>query len=347
MAAASEPLPSEPVGLPPHMHQSGPGSDPSSATGSPRAVPLARTLTPNQLQRVQMLAQHSADAQAGAAGTFPGDPESLLRVSQGNLRTSSSAAVRSLESEAMLQAAAYSNAAPLAGGLSGQHPHLRRGGPGGLPPLAYHPPYLPHPAVAAPQVATGLLANPTAYAEALAALTTNLEMALMAQAGGQLTPALTAQAQQIAQQQLAQQIAAEQLASQQLAMQLAGVSTSSLPGSLGSMYMPLQPLGRSSISLPFPQPGAPATSMEGSINAPPPGPPSLQPELSLMQHANSGMPSSGMPSGGSVVSNMSSRLEPSIAGSPKQKSPPAAVSPKPPLPKVLSVGKLSDGQVRP
>ena len=350
MAAGSEPLPTEPAGLPPeqaglppHTHLAGPGSDPSSAAGSPRAVPLARTLTPNQLQRVQMLAQVTADVQAGAAGALPGgDPESLLRVSQGNLRTSSSVAARSLETEAMLQAAAYSNAAPLVGGLSAQHPHLRRGGPGGLPPLAYHPPYLSHPAVAPAQGASGLLGNPAAYAEALAALTANMEVALLAQAGGQHSPALAAQAQQLAQQQLAQQMAAEQLASHQLALQLAGVPTSSLPGTLGSMYMPLQSVGRSSVGLPFPQPGAPATSMEGSIAAPPPpGPPSLHAELSLMHH-----PSSGMPSGGSIVSNMSSRLEPSVVGSPKQKSPPAAASPKPPLPKVLSAGKLSESQVR-
>ena len=337
--ASSEPLPIGSSGLPQHMqhqqHQGGSGSDPNSATGSPRAAPLARTLTPNQLQRVQMLAQHTAE-QTGAAG-LAGDPESLLRVSQGNLRTNSAVAARSLETEAMLQSAAYSNAAPMMGGLTAQH-HMRRGGPGGLPPLAYHPPYLPHPA-AAPS-SSGLLGNPAAYAEALTAMTANFEMMLLSQTGGSTTPAITAHAHQLAQQQLAQQLAAEQLASQHLAMQLAGMPTSTLPG---SNFMPLQQqIGRTSVSVPFQQPGGVATSMEGAIGIPPPpGPPSLHPEPSLMQHAGS-----GMPSGGSIVSNMSSRMEPSIVGSPKPKSPPAAASPKPPLPKVLSVGKLSDGQVR-
>ena len=331
--AASEPLPVGSSGLPQHMQQGGPGSDPSSAAGSPRAAPLARTLTPNQLQRVQMLAQHTAETQSGAAGLVA-DPESLLRVSQGNLRTSSSVAARSLETEAMLQSAAYSNAAPLVGGLAAQH-HMRRSGPGGLPPLAYHPPYLPYPAAAPSQSTAGLLGNPAAYAEALTTLTANFEMALLSQTGGSLTPAITAHAQQLAQQQLAQQIAAEQLASQHLALQLAGVPTSTLPG---SAYMPLQqPLGRSSISVPFQQPGAAMPSMDGGLGGPPPGPPSLHPEPSLMQHAGS-----GMPSGGSIVSNMSSRMEPSIVGSPKPKSPPAATSPKPPLPKVCAGGQACD-----
>ncbi len=343
--AASEPLPIASSVLPQHMQhqqqQGGSGSDPNSAAGSPRAVALARTLTPNQLQRVQMLAQHTAAEQSGATG-LGGDPESLLRASQGNLRTNSSIAARSLETEAMLQSAAYSNAGAMMGGLATQH-HMRRGGPGGLPPLAYHPPYLPHPA--APPSTSGLLGNPVAYAEALASMTANFEMVLLSQTGGSATPAITAHAHQLAQQQLAQQLAAEQLASQQFAMQLAGLPTSALPG---SAFMPLQQqigqqIGRTSVSLPFQQQaGGVGHSMEGGIGIPPPpGPPSLHPEPSLMQHAGS-----GMPSGGSIVSNISSRMEPSVVGSPKPKSPPAAASPKPPLPKVLSFGKLADGQVR-
>ena len=342
MLAGSEPLPTGSSGLPQHMQhqqqQGGSGSDPNSATGSPRAVTLARTLTPNQLQRVHMLAQHTAAEQSGAAVGMGGDPESLLRASQGNVRTNSSIAARSLETEAMLQSAAYSNAGAMMGGLAAQH-HMRRGGPGGLPPLAYHPPYLPHPA--APPSTSGLLGNPAAYAEALASMTANFEMVLLSQTGGSTTPAITAHAHQLAQQQLAQQLAAEQLASQQFAMQLAGLPTSALPG---SAFMPMQQqqIGRTSVSLPFQQqPGGVGPSMEGGIGIPqPPGPPSLHPEPSLMQHAGS-----GMPSGGSIVSNMSSRMEPSVVGSPKPKSPPAAASPKPPLPKVLSVRRLTDCQI--
>ncbi len=340
--AGSEPLPIGSSGLPQHMQhqqqQGGSGSDPNSATGSPRAVTLARTLTPNQLQRVQMLAQHTAAEQSGATG-LGGDPESLLRASQGNLRTNSSIAARSLETEAMLQSAAYSNAGAMMGGLQAQH-HMRRGGPGGLPPLAYHPPYLPHPA--APPSSSGLLGNPVAYAEALASMTANFEMVLLSQTGGSASPAITAHAHQLAQQQLAQQLAAEQLASQQFAMQLAGLPPSALPG---SAFMPMQQqqIGRTSVSLPIQQQaGGVGPSMEGGIGIPqPPGPPSLHPEPSLMQHAGS-----GMPSGGSIVSSISSRMEPSVVGSPKPKSPPAAASPKPPLPKVLSFRKLNDGQVR-